>query len=149
MEGIGVMWMPPSTTVPPFLRFRSAAGTSSPAGAKMIAAFSFSGGAESVEPQGPAGSDSRDAQTAKPNNAGAQQRRRVQIAESFRDAIHEVFGRGDVFGVPAVDGVAGESRGVAKILHPGAAVFAGAVGRVQPSNPHASSGKKAMGLRPV
>ena len=38
------MWMPAQTTVPPLPRARRAAGTSSPAGAKMIAASSSSGG---------------------------------------------------------------------------------------------------------
>src|SRR6266404_3156864 len=37
------MWMPPHTTVPPFATAARAAGTSSPAGAKMIAASSSSG----------------------------------------------------------------------------------------------------------
>ena len=36
------MWMPPQTTRPPFLTAFSAAGTSAPTGAKMIAASSGS-----------------------------------------------------------------------------------------------------------
>ena len=43
-EGMSDMWIPAQTTVPPFATARSAAGTSSPAGAKMIAASSSSGG---------------------------------------------------------------------------------------------------------
>ena len=39
------MWMPAHTTVPPFAIARSAAGTSAPTGAKMIAASSGAGGA--------------------------------------------------------------------------------------------------------
>ena len=38
------MWMPAQTTVPPFATRRSAAGTSAPTGAKIIAASSSSGG---------------------------------------------------------------------------------------------------------
>ena len=38
------MWMPPQTTRPPFFTALSAAGTSAPTGAKMIAASSGSGG---------------------------------------------------------------------------------------------------------
>ena len=38
------MWIPPQTTVPPGATARSAAGTSAPSGAKMIAASSGSGG---------------------------------------------------------------------------------------------------------
>ena len=43
--GMSLMWMPAQTTVPPGASARSAAGTSAPTGAKMIAASSGSGGA--------------------------------------------------------------------------------------------------------
>src|SRR5215471_13982357 len=43
------MWMPPHTTWPPFFTARKAAGTSAPTGAKMIAASSSCGGAETVD----------------------------------------------------------------------------------------------------
>jgi len=39
------MWMPAQTTLPPLTTLRSAATTSGPAGAKMIAASSGSGDA--------------------------------------------------------------------------------------------------------
>jgi hypothetical protein len=39
------MWIPAQTTAPPFATAPSATGTSSPVGAKMIAASSSSGGA--------------------------------------------------------------------------------------------------------
>ena len=42
-EGMSDMWIPAHTTVPPLSVARSAAGTSSPTGAKMIAASSGSG----------------------------------------------------------------------------------------------------------
>ena len=41
---MSLMWMPAQTTVPPLALARSAAGTSAPTGAKMIAASSSSGG---------------------------------------------------------------------------------------------------------
>ncbi len=44
------MWMPAQTTVPPGARALSAAGTSSPAEAKMIAASIGSGGGSSLPP---------------------------------------------------------------------------------------------------
>src|SRR5882762_4767466 len=44
------MWMPPRTRVPPFRSALNAAGTISPAGAKMMAASSFSGGSANVSP---------------------------------------------------------------------------------------------------
>ena len=48
------MWIPAQTTVPPFATAASAAGTSSPAGAKMRAASSSSGAGPSVpRPFGP------------------------------------------------------------------------------------------------
>src|SRR5438093_1047538 len=50
---MSLIWMPAQTTVPPFTTARSAAGTSAPTGAKMIAASSGSGGEASLAP-GPA-----------------------------------------------------------------------------------------------
>ena len=44
------MWMPAQTTMPPGPVARRAAGTNSPAGAKMIAASSGSGGCSSEKP---------------------------------------------------------------------------------------------------
>ena len=44
------MWMPAHTTLPPGASALSAAGTSSPAGAKMIAASSSSGGRWELSP---------------------------------------------------------------------------------------------------
>ena len=41
---MSLMWIPAQTTTPPFAVARSAAGTSAPTGAKMIAASSSSGG---------------------------------------------------------------------------------------------------------
>ena len=41
---ISLMWIPAQTTTPPFATAASAAGTSAPTGAKMIAASSSSGG---------------------------------------------------------------------------------------------------------
>ena len=41
---MSLMWMPPQTTVAPLAVARSAAGTSAPAGAKISAASSCSGG---------------------------------------------------------------------------------------------------------
>ena len=47
---MSLMWMPAQTTVPPLRDGRSAAGTSAPTGAKMIAASSCAGGASSDPP---------------------------------------------------------------------------------------------------
>ena len=48
--GMSLMWMPPHTTTPPLRTARSAAGTSAPTGAKMIAASSACGGVASEPP---------------------------------------------------------------------------------------------------
>ena len=47
---MSLMWMPPQTTTPPLRTARSAAGTSAPTGAKMIAASSARGGVASEPP---------------------------------------------------------------------------------------------------
>ena len=47
---MSLMWMPPSTTVPPLPTTLSASGTSSPTGAKTSAASSSSGGGECESP---------------------------------------------------------------------------------------------------
>ena len=47
---MSLMWIPPQTTVPPLRTARSAAGTSSPTGAKISAASSGRGGASSEPP---------------------------------------------------------------------------------------------------
>ena len=47
---MSLMWIPPHTTMPPLRTARSAAGTSAPTGAKMIAASSGCGGASSEPP---------------------------------------------------------------------------------------------------
>jgi len=49
-DGMSLMWMPAQTTTPPGATARSAAGTSAPAGAKMIAASSGTGGGSSDGP---------------------------------------------------------------------------------------------------
>src|SRR5712692_5286170 len=54
--GMSLIWIPAHTTVPPFATARSATGTRAPAGAKMIAAFSGSGG-QGVRRPGPFGAE--------------------------------------------------------------------------------------------
>ena len=50
MDGMSLMWIPPQTTRPPLRTARSAAGTSSPTGAKMMAASKSIGGLSSEPP---------------------------------------------------------------------------------------------------
>ena len=65
--------MPPHTTTPPLRRTARARGTSSPTGAKMIAASSFSGDGSSDPPAQTAPSDGRNASP--PRRPGARRRR--------------------------------------------------------------------------
>src|SRR6266545_3416325 len=60
-DGMSVMWIPAQTTVPPLPTARNARGTSSPTGAKMIAASSSSGGPAFVAPAQSAPSSSASA----------------------------------------------------------------------------------------
>jgi hypothetical protein len=75
------MWMPPQMTRPPFFTALSAAGTSAPAGAKMIAASSSSGGASSDPPAQIAPSErAKSCAAVSPRRAKAKTRRPCQIA---------------------------------------------------------------------
>ena len=86
------------------------------------------GRAEAVETDALARLDAGDAQGAKPDDARAQQRRGVQVVERGGQRVDEVVARDDVFGVAAVDVVAGVARVVAQILARVRAEEAGSVG---------------------
>ena len=73
------MWMPPQTTRPPLRTAASAAGTSAPTGAKMIAASSGSGGVSSDPPAHSAPSERAKAcPAASPGRVKAKTRRPCQ-----------------------------------------------------------------------
>src|ERR1051326_8317272 len=135
MGGVGLIWIPASASVPPFFNAFRAAGIISPAGAKIIAASSLTGGSASVPPAHSAPSSmasfwcrsSRvEAYTFTPqwgatwmatwaaepkrteaDDARAQQRRCLLIGKSVGNGIGELFGCQRVFGVAAIDGIAG------------------------------------------
>src|SRR5213078_4498911 len=180
---MSVMWMPAHTTVPPFTTFFSATGTSSPTGAKMIAASSGSGGAVSASPAQTAprssancvagaregehtpslvarhlryevarGSEPVDAEPlrgarrgerAVADEAGAQERRRLRVAQPLGQGEPERRVREDAVGVAAVEGVAGERGAVAEVLAAGAAVGTFAAGPAEPRDADAVAGAEA------
>ena len=76
IAGMSVMWMPPSTSVPPLASAASASGTSGPTGAKMMAPSSGFGGG-SLGRAGPAGAEL----------AGEPLRRRVARAREGIDLL--------------------------------------------------------------
>src|SRR5262249_61233731 len=81
--------------------------------------------------------DARKPQRTKPDDPGAQQRRRLFVTESFRNRIDEIR-RGDgILSESAVDQPSGEHRVFAKVLFALAAVFTHAARLVQPGNAHA------------
>src|SRR5579885_391734 len=97
--------------------------------------------AESVESEPPAALDSRKPQAAKSNNSGAQQRRGLLVLKSLGNFVHKLFGRGDGFGIAAIRRVTGENRRIAKIFFLSAAIFASAIGFVQPRDAHSRANR--------
>jgi hypothetical protein len=81
-------------------------------------------------------------QAAKTDDAGAQERRRIEIAEPCRDAVAKVGLRERVFGESAVDGPAREVRLEAEVLIAASTESARAARAVQPSDAHALAGRE-------
>src|SRR5438067_6918691 len=90
------------------------------------------GGAESVQPE--ARAVASHSVRAKPDESRARKRRRFGIAVALGQLERESSISDGVFGVPAVDVVAGKPRGGAKILAAGRAVRAHAARVRQPRN---------------
>src|SRR5215469_4011106 len=78
-------------------------------------------------------------ESAKTYDAGAEQRRRVNITEAFRNRINKCFRRYDVFSIPAIDRPAGELSFLAEILLAAGAVFTSSVCAMQPRYSHPSA----------
>src|SRR6185437_9699291 len=83
--------------------------------------------------------DAGHAQAAEADNAGAEQRRGVNIVEACGQRENEIPARECVFGVAAVDGVAGKRGRIAKIFLTSAAIRAGAVDSADPGDTHSRS----------
>ncbi len=91
-------------------------------------------GAKSVQAQPAAALYARKPQRPESDDARAQQRRGLEIVEAFRNRIDEALFRQGVLGVTAVHGPAGEGGIVAEIFFRRPAIFARAVGGVQPGD---------------
>src|SRR5581483_6611636 len=74
-DGMSVMWMPAQTTVPPRASAASACGTSSPAGAKMIAASSSAGRSPAAPAHSAPSSTASDCARSSPARVNANTRR--------------------------------------------------------------------------
>src|SRR5215471_17211715 len=87
-----------------------------------------------------------ETQSAIADDTGAQQRRRLNVLETVRQAIDKSGGRNGVFRVTAVDGPAGELRRVAEILATPATEFADAAGAMQPGYPDSIANRESLRL---
>src|ERR1019366_7769017 len=99
-------------------------------------------GSEAEQSDTVPGLDSRHPKTAETDDAGAEERRCVKIVESCRKRDHEIAAGECVFGVAAVDCVAGEGGRVAQVLATLEAIPAGSVRAADPGDAHASAGRK-------
>jgi hypothetical protein len=102
------------------------------------------GRAEAVKRNSSACFDAGNAQAAKSDDSGAEQRRRLLVGEAFGNRIDEILGRDYVFSVTTVNRVTREGGMVAKIFHSGAAEFTGLVRAMQPGNSNARSQRKTV-----
>jgi hypothetical protein len=96
-------------------------------------------GAEAEESHTVAFFDAGDTKRAEADDAGAQQRRGVEVVELRGNRKTKVGAGKGVAGVPSVHGVTSEGGEVAQVFHIAAAVKAGAVGAAQPRNPDAGA----------
>src|SRR4030095_5583533 len=108
-------------------------------------------GAESVYAQtftGRRAGNAGQPQRAKADDARAEQRRGLFVAEGFRNRVDEIS-RGDgVFGVTAVDQPSGERGVLAKVLFAFTAVFAHPASLMQPRDTHAVADLESRHSRP-
>ncbi len=100
-------------------------------------------GAEAVEAETPG--LACHSQRAMANQAGVHQRRRFAIVESRRHDEAEPLVRHGVFGITAVDLIAGETRPVAQILAAAAAEFANAARPAEPRHADAVADPQPLG----
>lgn len=96
-------------------------------------------GAEAEQAYTVARLDARYTQAAETNNAGAQQRRGVQIVELIGKRKRKVGAHDSIFGIAAIYGVTGESGCIAEVFEASATVLAGAIGSSHPGNAYAGA----------
>ena len=95
--------------------------------------------AEAEEADAFAGLDTSDPKAAKADDAGAEQRRDVNVIKPGGQRIDEIRARQGIFGVASVDGVAGEDGVVAEVFHAVTAVPAIAIDAAHPGDSDARS----------
>src|SRR5208283_713761 len=81
-----------------------------------------------------ASSHTRHPQAAEADDAGAQQRRRVQVIQFLRQLEDKIAARRGKLRVTAIDGVAGEHRLIAKIFFSTPAIRTGSIHPADPGN---------------
>jgi hypothetical protein len=92
------------------------------------------GCAESEEADAVSFLDAGDAKAAEADNSGAEERGGVKRVERGGDGEDEIGASEGVFGVASVDGVAGESGGVAEVFVSAKAVRANSIGAAEPGD---------------
>ena len=97
------------------------------------------GGSEAEEADALAGLGAGDAEAAKADDSGAEERGDLGVVECGGERVDEVGAGGDVLGVASVDGVAGEGGVVAEVLFVAEAEGAVSVGSGDPGDSDASA----------
>src|SRR2546423_657776 len=89
---------------------------------------------ESVKAKFASGLDSREPKTTKPDDACAQEWRRLLIGKLARNRVDKILGSHNVLGIAAVHGVTGEGRIVTKVFRSSVTILASAIGVMEPGN---------------
>ena len=97
---------------------------------------------EAEEPEAAAGLDAAQAQRPEADDAGAEERRRLDVAHPAGEGEREVAPGGDPLGVAAVDGPPAEVGQLAQVLAAGSALPAPPAGAGQPREPHPLAGSR-------
>jgi hypothetical protein len=84
----------------------------------------------------------RDPKATETDDAGAQEWRRLKIIESCGEREDEIRAREGEFRIAAIDGVAREGGGVAKVLVTSAAIRAGPIGAAKPRDTNSNADRK-------
>ena len=104
---------------------------------------------KAIQSQSNPTTNSGEAKTSKPDDAGAKQRRRLDIGECSRNRIRERRRDLHIFRKAAVNGVAREVGALAEILPAGAAKLARATGTVEPRDAHSCTRRIKRCLAPA
>src|ERR1035438_4291623 len=84
-------------------------------------------------------------QAAKADDAGAQERRGMQVVEFWRERIDKIAARHSILRIAAVDGVSGENRRITEIFQAAAAVGTISIDIADPRDTYARSYRQLGG----